>query len=101
MSAAAAVVVPSLYEGYGLPALEGMACGVPVVAVRRSSLPEVLGQYGILVEPDANGLAEGLCLALESPDDQDLAAAKKAAKARTWTVSAEKYRRVYHEVLSA
>jgi glycosyltransferase involved in cell wall biosynthesis len=59
-AASAAVVVPSLYEGFGLPALEGMACGVPVVAARRGALPEVCGDAALLVEPDAAGLAEGL-----------------------------------------
>jgi glycosyltransferase involved in cell wall biosynthesis len=50
-NAAAALVYPSLYEGFGLPALEAMACGTPVVTSTTSSLPEVVGQAGILVEP--------------------------------------------------
>ena len=45
------VVIPSLYEGFGLPALEAMACGVPVVASNVSSLPEVVGDAALLVEP--------------------------------------------------
>ena len=52
MAAASVVVVPSVYEGFGLPALEGMAVGTPVVAVDRSSLPEVCGDGAYLVEPD-------------------------------------------------
>jgi len=50
-SAAEAFVFPSLHEGFGLPPLEAMACGTPVVAFRTSSLPEVVGEAGILVNP--------------------------------------------------
>jgi glycosyltransferase involved in cell wall biosynthesis len=64
MASASAVVVPSVYEGFGLPVLEGMAVGVPVVAARRSSLPEVCGDAALLVEPDSRGLALGIEAAL-------------------------------------
>jgi glycosyltransferase involved in cell wall biosynthesis len=50
-SGARAFVYPSLYEGFGLPPLEAMACGTPVIASNRASLPEVVGDAGILVEP--------------------------------------------------
>jgi glycosyltransferase involved in cell wall biosynthesis len=61
LSGATAFVFPSLYEGFGLPPLEAMACGTPVIASNRSSLPEVVGEGGILVEPkDAESLAEAL-----------------------------------------
>jgi glycosyltransferase involved in cell wall biosynthesis len=69
MASAAAIVVPSLYEGFGLPALEGMAVGVPVVAADRSSLPEVCGDAAYLVEPDGRGLAGGLEAALAHGPD--------------------------------
>jgi glycosyltransferase involved in cell wall biosynthesis len=65
MAAAAVVVVPSLYEGFGLPALEGMASGVPVVAADRSALPEVCGDAALLVEPTGDALAEGILAVLE------------------------------------
>ena len=45
-------VFPSLYEGFGFPPLEAMACGVPVIAMRSSSLPEVIGDGGMLIDPD-------------------------------------------------
>ncbi len=51
LSAATALLYPSLYEGFGLPALEAMACGTPVVAANTSSLPEVVGEAGLLVDP--------------------------------------------------
>ena len=60
-SGAAAFVFPSLYEGFGLPPLEAMACGTPVIASSRASLPEVVGEGGILVEPmDVEALAQAM-----------------------------------------
>ena len=62
LSAAGCLLFPSLYEGFGLPALEAMACGCPVVAYRNSSLPEVVGEGGILV-PNLDAEALGLAAA--------------------------------------
>jgi len=60
-SGATAFVFPSLYEGFGLPAVEALACGTPAIASNRSSLPEVVGEGGILVEPtDVGALAEAM-----------------------------------------
>ncbi len=64
-SSAAALAFPSLYEGFGLPALEAMACGTPVVAANRSSLPEICGDAAILVDPlDPESIANGIELVL-------------------------------------
>lgn len=56
-----ALLFPSLYEGFGLPVLEAMACGAPVVASDRSSLPEVVGDAGLLVDPlDPDAIADAV-----------------------------------------
>ena len=91
MAAASAVVVPSIYEGFGLPALEAMAVGVPVVAVARSSLPEVCGDAAVLVEPDGAGLAYGLIAALDAGPDTTamVERGRNRAAAFTWEASAE------------
>ena len=58
---AAVFVFPSLYEGFGLPPLEAMACGTPVVTSNTSNLPEVVGDAGIMVAPrDVRALAEAM-----------------------------------------
>lgn len=62
MAGAKALIYPSVYEGFGLPPLEAMACGVPVIASNVSSLPEVVGDAGILINPHD---VDGLTLALQ------------------------------------
>lgn len=68
-ASAAVAVVPSLFEGFGLPAGEAMACGVPVVATRGGALPEVVGDAGVLVPPgDADALARATADLLADPE---------------------------------
>ncbi len=90
MSAADAYCQPSLMEGFGIPTLEAMACNVPVVVANRGSLPEVVGNTGLVVEPTAAALAEGLGRLLADPG---LAAATSAAgrvrsRGFTWDATA-------------
>ena len=63
--AAAVTAFPSLHEGFGLPAVEAMACASPLVASNRGALAEVVGDAGLVVDPTADGLADGLRAALE------------------------------------
>jgi len=66
---AALFAFPSLYEGFGLPVLEAMACGLPVVCSNGSSLPEVAGDAALLVDPhDTGALAQAMARALEDAD---------------------------------
>jgi glycosyltransferase involved in cell wall biosynthesis len=70
-SAAAVFVYPSLYEGFGLPPLEAMACGTPVICSQAASLPEVVGDSAVLVDPlDVGALAQALVDVLASPGRQ-------------------------------
>jgi glycosyltransferase involved in cell wall biosynthesis len=102
MAGARAVVVPSVYEGFGLPALEALACGVPVVAVDRSSLPEVCGDAATLVEPDGDSIAQGILHALS--DDPRVAAGVAAGRLRarsfSWEASAAAHVRIWSDVLA-
>jgi len=102
LQAATVFVFPSLYEGFGLPAAEAMACGVPVMVSNSSSLPEVVGAAGRLFDPDDPAdLAGGLREWLDSPALLAAARARGLERARelTWQRSAEVHARVFREAL--
>lgn len=95
-------VFPSLYEGFGLTPLEAMACGTPVISSNASSLPEVIGDAGILIEPrDAHGFAQAITRVLN--DDalrQELRArGLKQARQFTWERAARETLALYERVM--
>lgn len=98
--AAAMVAMPSQYEGFGLPALEAMACGAPVLAAKRASLPEVVGEAGLLTEPDAEALAAGLSRVLAEPGlaARLKEAGPKQARRFSWQKTAQTTLRIYRRV---
>ena len=92
------LVLPSFDEGFGLPALEAMSAGVPVVVSNRGSLPEVVGSAGTLVDPDdVEGLASALVRLLSDDDAAARAGAAGLARARdfTWSAAAATLHRAY------
>lgn len=102
-SAAKAFVFPSLYEGFGLPPLEAMACGVPVISSNTSSMPEVIGKAGILISPKDERLwAKTIVNILK---DKALALTLgqwgiRQAKKFSWEETARKTVEVYKEVVN-
>lgn len=101
-AAATVVAVPSRYEGFGLPAAEGLAAGVPVVASEATALPEVVGEAGRLVPPDdVDGWASALSALLGDPDERARLAARGLARAQryTWAANAAAFADLYRAAL--
>ena len=95
-------VYPTQYEGFGFPALEAMACGVPLVTSAVSSLPEIVGDAGILIPPDDEGaLTEAIANVLRNPDLHAELARKGPIQAAqfSWEQTAQKTIQVYRQVL--
>jgi glycosyltransferase involved in cell wall biosynthesis len=102
-SAASLFVYPSLYEGFGLPVLEAMACGTPVVAANRSSLPEVVADAGLLVSPtDVASIAEGMKQVLmDTKLHRSMAEAGLSRAAKfSWTATAQQLMTIYQNWLN-
>ncbi len=98
---ARAFVFPSLYEGFGLPPLEAMACGTPVVTSNVSSLPEVAGDAALLVDPyDAEAIAAGIGQALTDEPLRAELITRGYARARSfsWAQSVKKIHDIYMQV---
>jgi glycosyltransferase involved in cell wall biosynthesis len=100
---ASAAVVPSVYEGFGLPVGEAMACAVPVISTTGGALPEVVGNAGILVPPaDHRALASAIVRVLEQPQlAQKLGRAgyDRVHQHFTWLKAAEKTVAAYRETI--
>jgi glycosyltransferase involved in cell wall biosynthesis len=93
-------VFPSLIEGFGLPALEAMACGTPVIASNRSSLPEIVGGAGFQIDPhDPNALSDALKEVLhdEQRRGEMSVAGRKRATEFTWLQAARKVCTVFED----
>jgi glycosyltransferase involved in cell wall biosynthesis len=96
-----AFVYPSLYEGFGIPPLEAMSCGTVVVASNCSSIPEVVGDAGILFDPKSTGdLADILLSLLDNPTERDRLIAKGHQRAQvfSWDQTVAQTLNVYRSV---
>jgi glycosyltransferase involved in cell wall biosynthesis len=92
---AAALVYPSLYEGFGIPCVEAMACGCPVAASDVASIPEVCGDAAVYFDPlDPESIAEGIHVVLDRPPSGGI---ERAAR-YTWDECARRHDEVYEEL---
>jgi glycosyltransferase involved in cell wall biosynthesis len=100
---AAVFVYPSLYEGFGLPPLEAMACGAPVVAADRTALPEVLGRAALLVDPrEVSEFAEAILSLLDHPERRRelVEAGLRQASRFSWDATARATLEAYRQFAS-
>jgi alpha-1,3-rhamnosyl/mannosyltransferase len=101
-STATVVAYPSVYEGYGLPAVEALACGAVLVASRTTSIPEATGDAAILVDPlSVDDLAAGLSRAISDEELRErlVREGRKRAAETNWDVTAERTMRAYEIAL--
>ncbi|MBD1849826.1 glycosyltransferase family 1 protein [Leptolyngbya sp. ST-U4] len=95
------LVYPSLYEGFGIPPLEAMSCGTVAISSNTSSIPEVVGDAGIIVDPESvHDLAEALLWLLDHPIERDKLIYKGCERAKlfSWQKTANKTMEVYYSI---
>lgn len=86
VAGACALIYPSIYEGFGLPPLEAMTCGVPVIASNVSSIPEVVGDTGVLVDPqDVKGFADAMMMMLSAKEVRASLSAKALIRSQSFS----------------
>ncbi len=97
------LVMPSFYEGFGLPVLEAMACGTPVIASSTTSLPEVVGTAGLLVNPSkSDTITEAMLLLLSNEELRHKLSIEGINRAHhfTWKKTADKTTKIYEDALT-
>lgn len=102
-SGAEAFVFPSLYEGFGLPVLEAMQCGCPVIASNSSSIPEIAGDAAVLVDPyDGDSMTEAITRVFHSPSLRDQMSERgiKQAEKYSWSKRAKNMVDIYDKINS-
>jgi glycosyltransferase involved in cell wall biosynthesis len=102
-SSATMVVVPSVYEGFGLPAVEAMCCKAPVISTTAGALPEIVGEAGILVPPaDSKALVEAISSLIDNPEKRRQLGEmghKRVTSIFNWENTAEQTTEVYKEAI--
>ncbi|HUG09784.1 MAG TPA: glycosyltransferase family 1 protein [Opitutaceae bacterium] len=103
LSRCEAFLFPSLYEGFGLPVLEAMACGAPVIASNRTSIPEVLGGAGVLLDAeDENAWVDAICAVFDrAPRREPDQGALTRASEFSWDRVAEQYVALYRRAVES
>lgn len=99
--AAHVYITPSVYEGFGLTPLEAMACGVPAIVANRTSLPEVVGDAGLCVEPEVDDLAAAIVSLMTDDARRDDLSRRSLARAATftWAEAARRTAAVYRDAV--
>jgi len=97
-----ALIFPSLYEGFGIPLLEAMRCGCPIITANTSSMPEVAGDAAIYCDPyDIRTISDALIQVTSSADERAKMVARGLERAQgfTWTRCAEETHKIYRDLL--